>query len=145
MFQYRNTEYDTKEKVINILKSIKENIINKNIIGSYEHIIGDSSFLFVHGGLRPKMIEHIAQQHHITDINSTNIVKAINNELVSAISKCPDISTSCNPHVSNKELFDAAAERGGIGIGGPFWTDFGILMKPAIDKELYTNYNFVQV
>lgn len=80
---------------------------------------------------------------------ATLIANFISNKLISAVNACPEkhslITSSLYrpicPELRNP-IFGAGPERGGQGIGGPFWTDFSVISKISSNDEVS---KFIQI
>lgn len=121
-FHDRNKAADTKEKVLFIVEALKSRIMNETIQGAYLSQIHPTPLLFIHAGLRTKMINYMVDTMKI-DLSPLGIVSSVNSVTKNEIEYC----APAGPCGFKHELFQAGSERGGNSIGGPFWTDYSIL------------------
>lgn len=143
-FHDRNKQFDTKSKVADIVTRMKGDILSGYVMGAYAHKFNDTPFLFVHAGLRSKMLTYITDNYrHIDVADPSSIAALINTLLVEAIHACGPGLAPCQQYLTN-EIFNAGPERGGVGIGGPFWTDFSVLQNEAQQRDTYLT-PFIQV
>ena len=83
-------------------------------------------YLFSHAGFRPAMIDEI------DETSAEKLAERVNTALRDAVAKCSE-----NTCAFAGPLFSAGPDRGGRGIGGPFWTDFSVLSTArGLPKDL---------
>lgn len=70
--------------------------------------------LFTHAGFRPSMVSRVAGE----EVSAAALADFVDRALLEAVEK----------NQYDAELFSAGPDRGGRGIGGPFWTDFSVLL-----------------
>jgi hypothetical protein len=140
-FDYSHKVSDTEKVKDDIVGQLKEGISGGFIRGAFSTCIRGTMFLFTHAGLRPAMMESIKRLLDTEYLAAADYEKYINSKLTEVIQRC-SASTSKLCEL-NDQLFQAGPERGGRGIGGPFWTDFDVLQKADRDSAAATD--FVQV
>ena len=127
---YRNPTTDTPTNIRTIVDDLKLGILNSTVHGAVALWVQGIPILFSHAGLRPRMsrllqTEIITQNFNIDffDNEIEYLAGYINFQLAEAVGPCIHLAACPMLH----PIFSAGPERGGLGIGGPFWTDFGVL------------------
>ncbi|KAJ8608896.1 hypothetical protein CTAYLR_005304 [Chrysophaeum taylorii] len=97
-----------------------------NVVGAY----AAGPVLFTHAGFRPAMLAKVSPDPFAQNPASVaaSLARLVNSELRSAVEKCSGIRCAFEG-----DLFSAGRDRGGNGVGGTFWTDFGILLDADAD------------
>jgi hypothetical protein len=126
---------DTKEKRLALVDSLKLGIQESKIVGSYFTTVNHIPLMFIHAGFRPQMIDYIAKTFEITPTPG-ELSSFVNSHVRASIQHCMKSGAPCN---LNSEVFGAGSERGGRGIGGPFWTDYRVLAKSASEPNFLPN------
>ena len=124
-----NREADTKEKIIAVVDSMKEGVLDGSIVGSYVHRIQDQPVLFVHAGFRPTFLTHLRQT--LSDASAEGLAAHVNGLLKGVVSRCMDDTMEFVPCTFDDDVFEAGPDRGGKSLGGPFWTDFHVIEEAA--------------
>lgn len=133
----KNKVHDTQEKVNSFNKNIKNDILEEKVVGAYHMKLFDVDILFTHAGINPQYLSHLKL---VTGVESPDHIQAfINDQLKARIHDCVDERAICN--FENDELFEAGPERGGKGIGGPFWNDFSGFQK----RNSKSNMEMIQI
>ena len=122
----RNREADTREKVFTIVEKLKGGIHDGSIVASHVERLQGVPVLFVHAGFRREMMQHIVSQHALPRATADSISDTLTRLLVEATKDCRDTGSSCR---LSDMVFHAGPDRGGSGIGGPFWTDFKVIKE----------------
>ena len=169
-FWMRNQDTDTPSVRSAVVKRMKKGILNGDIKGSFSHRIQGVPLLFVHAGLRSGMIEYITQiivrgssdlpislaSFNLKSYNSHDIIgRFINDIVIQTIMKCQDSIDDTSHSVNSSTItsktckfshpiFEAGPDRGGVGIGGPFWTDYSILFNNEESSSLPVT-QFIQI
>jgi hypothetical protein len=126
---------DTKDKRLALVDSLKVGIQNSKIVGSYFTTVNHIPVMFIHAGFRPQMIDYIAKTFEVTP-TPQELSSFVNSHVRNSIRHCLKSGVPCN---LNSEVFGAGSERGGPGIGGPFWTDYRVLAKSAAEPNFVPN------
>jgi hypothetical protein len=124
----RNKEADTREKVSNIVAKLKSGIHDNSIVAAHVERIGSVPVMFVHAGFRRSMMEYTLASYGMAEPTATAIVGTLNSLLKNSTEACKDSFQSCS---LADMVFGAGPDRGGSGLGGPFWTDFKVFMEEA--------------
>jgi hypothetical protein len=106
--------------------------------------------LFVHAGLRPEMLDRLMLRGSLNDdVGFTRLASPLPNAslasrvadrisvgLAAAVAKCATANETttltrrrCLKLSDHDGLFSAGPDRGGRGLGGPFWTDWSVLRR----------------
>jgi hypothetical protein len=110
-FHQRNPEADTKEKIISLIETMKQDILNGGLLGAYVHRLHGKPLFFVHAGFRPKYLERL--KFMLQDSSPEGMAEYVNNMLVEYTAKCsPSALSKCD---YADELFEAGPDRGGKG------------------------------
>ena len=122
LYHMRHTEADTIEVLEEIVLDLKAGIIDGRQHAAFVLPMGEVDILFIHAGIRPKMMDHLGKK--LGNSSATAIAMHMNLKLQEHTAQCPGFGRRC-PY--DDEIFEAGPDRGGRGIGGPFWTDFSVL------------------
>lgn len=156
-FDYKHKISDTPNSIGIVVHSMKAAIASGALVGAYAHWVNGLPLVFVHAGLRPAMLDHIATTigTSTTDIDSETVVNYINDRVVSVMNECTDKGGSDELRRSSlcqfKEtdpLFQSGPERGNKkrgAIGGPFWTDYSVLEAVEAPLNVTKPTSFVQI
>jgi len=130
---------DTKPKVLALVKRMKEQIANGELVGAHVVDVNAVPILFVHAGYRSTYLKASKS----TDPRA--LATEFNEVLVECLKSCKADWEAC-PFDAYGELFQAGPERGGSHLGGPVWTDFQVLVSDdaANGRQRHTN-EFVQI
>ncbi len=123
----RNMAFDTQEKVFKLVAKMKKQILNGQLVAAYAVQVHNESLLFVHAGFREAYLSHLEDK--AVDTTTQGLANHLNSLLVSSTRRCKKADQAC---AYADEAFEAGPERGGRNIGGPMWTDFGVLKKEAM-------------
>lgn len=124
----RNKEADSREKVSSIVAKLKAGIHDNSIVAAHVERISNVPVMFVHAGFRRSMMEYTLSNYGVAGGTAKEIVDILNGLLKNSTESCKDTVHSCS--LTNM-VFGAGPDRGGSGIGGPFWTDFKVFMEEA--------------
>jgi len=124
-----------------LVSSLKANIVNGNIVGSYLENINDISIVFVHAGFRQQYLNFLSKNKYFLSkypngVTSSSLVDYVNNEVINIVNNTQCINSFIPSKCyfnggSDGQLYEAGKERGGSNIGGPFWTDYSIIEDDA--------------
>lgn len=78
--------------------------------------------LFTHAGFRPQMLAKLGVDDSDPERLAAHLAKVVTSSLADAVADCAGLSCRFEG-----DLFSAGPDRGGRGVGGPFWTDFSVL------------------
>mmetsp|Transcript_23207 Transcript_23207/g.34057 ORF Transcript_23207/g.34057 Transcript_23207/m.34057 type:complete len:335 (+) Transcript_23207:3-1007(+) len=119
---------DTKKKVEKLVGKMKSGIRSGTVIASHVERIHNIPLMFVHAGFRPEMIQYL-KSHHGSDGSPESLSRTLNSIVKGTLqTQCLSDSSPCS---LSDAVFGAGPDRGGMGIGGPFWTDYKVLAKAA--------------
>lgn len=124
----RNKEADTREKVSTIVTKLKAGIHNDTVTAAYVERINEVPVLFVHAGYRRSMVQYTLSHYNKPPATADGIASSLNALLKSSTHDCKDNSQACS---LSDMAFQAGPDRGGSGVGGPFWTDFKVFVEEA--------------
>ena len=111
---HRNKTADTREKIVELVQYMLEDILSGDVVSAFVHRIRGVPILFTHAGINPNFHVYLKNKVKIEDTVDA-IAAYVNKELITAATKCEDL-----PCTSFKgEVFDSGPDRGGRGIGGP--------------------------
>eukprot|EP01031_Cornospumella_fuschlensis_P025996 gene25996-31391_t len=128
IFYEKHPTADTKANIIAFITGLIEDIVSGAVRGAYLHTINTTPIIFVHAGFSPAYLQYLRKQ----DIQTPpQLVNHTHNQLVQAIKRCDGFPC----RTIKGEVFDAGPDRGGSGVGGPFWTDFGVLERAVQSKQ----------
>ena len=88
--------------------------------------------LFSHAGFRPAMLEKVNTEGALeAEALASRLADFVNAELRRTVDDCLRRPKTTTPRtcVFRGDVFSAGPDRGGRGIGGPFWTDFSVLAR----------------
>ena len=128
-FQYRNEEADTGEKVIDIVNRMKKGVVEGSVLGSFVHRIHDQPVVFVHAGYHPPFLEYLTGL--LPNSSPEGIAEYVNELLVDYVKQCIDEHEEFVACTFPNDVFESGPDRGGEGLGGPFWTDFHTIQDSA--------------
>lgn len=133
LFHDRHKQADTPDKIRSFWEMLTTDIKSGAVQMAYLHRINGVPLVFVHAGYNPKFIKYLAKQgaHSAEEIVNHAITS-----LRTAVSRCTGIPCK----TIKGELYDAGPDRGGAGIGGPLWTDFGTLEAAVNAKQLQVDF-----
>ena len=131
-----NKRYDTKEKVLNTIEVIINDIVSDKILGAYVFEAYDIPLIFVHAGFGTRYYEYLQEQLNTTVITANQTVEHTNTLLKQAVYDCGEFP--CRDGFEH-EVFEAGPDRGGTHIGGPFWTDFETIAQGNEDLTGFTD------
>ena len=85
-------------------------------------------FLFTHSGFRPSMLRRLQRR------TPDELAAHVNDRLTRALQTCVETAgtASCS---FRDDVFSAGPDRGGRGVGGTFWTDWGVSVNRAGDTS----------
>ena len=131
LYHMRHPKADTREVVEEIVLDLKAGILDGRQQAAFVLSLGDVDILFIHAGLRPEMLEYL--QTKLGNSSAPAIAEHMNSILQEHTRGCPGFGRRC-PY--DDEIFQAGPDRGGDGIGGPFWTDFSVLERAEMSGSL---------
>lgn len=85
--------------------------------------------LFTHAGFRPAMLALLDPANRA---NAHSLAAYVNRSLIDAVRRCG----GSPPCTFDEPIFSAGPDRGGAGVGGAFWTDFGVLASANLPPGL---------
>jgi len=94
--------------------------------GAVRVAFADGPYCFTHAGVRPALLERLPAASRSVGA----LVRYFDERLRGAVVAC-GASRACR---FRDDIFSAAADRGGRGVGGTFWTDWRILAAAAGDE-----------
>lgn len=151
--QFKYALEDSQDSVTRLTRAIHAAIVARRVRGA--HVAFGGQLLITHAGLRPAMRELLlVDEPAAQQVNGTTgekIAHAINELLLQGVSACEpgafpvrsrpnrpprgdggeSIRTAPLRCALRHEVFSGGRERGGSGIGGPFWTDLKVLHQPG--------------
>ena len=130
-FHQRNPTADTSEKVLKLINAMKKSIIDGRVVGAYVHRIFDQPLMFIHAGFRPKYLDYLTRILSSENSSPENMASHINNLLIEQTRQCTTEDGEFKECSYVDEAFEAGPDRGGKGIGGPFWTDYQVIEEAA--------------
>jgi hypothetical protein len=138
-FHMRNSKADTKDKVLKLVRSMKSQINQGELVGAKTIWVKGVPLLFVHAGYRATFLEASRAK------GATALVDELNAALIDAMTHCSRDWKAC-PFDRYGELFEAGPERGGKFLGGPVWSDFAVLKSDDIKNGRgHSPQEFIQV
>lgn len=128
-FHMRNKRSDTEDKVLQMVRMMKDQVQRREMVGAHTIRINGVDLLFVHAGYRATYLTHLVGTG-LPNARSAaeEVVRHFNAELPRVIARCHDNTRSPCDFGDDDELFQAGPERGGSHLGGPIWTDFRVLV-----------------
>jgi hypothetical protein len=160
-YRYSSANFDTLSIRSNIVADAINQILDGSLLGAFSTDFNDIPILFTHAGLRVKMFDNLVTRSTKGSVGS--VVSAVSSQLSNFInekvraataSSCTNSSSQSQLNAeglllkcsfNNYLLFDAGPERGGRGIGGPFWTDFSVLEKEDFISRYSPALPFLQI
>ena len=94
--------------------------------GAVRAAFADGPYCFTHAGVRPALLERLP----VASRSVGALVRYFDDRLRGAVVAC-GASRACR---FRDDIFTAAADRGGRGVGGTFWTDWRILAGASGDE-----------
>lgn len=138
-FHMRNSKADTQDKVLKLVRSMKSQITNGELVGAKTIWVKGVPLMFVHAGYRATFLEASRAK------GATALAEELNAALVDAMSQCSRDWKAC-PFDRYGELFEAGPERGGKFLGGPVWSDFAVLKADDLKNgKGHSPQEFIQV
>jgi len=132
---YKNPVTDTPAVVDQLSKLIRADVLASRVQAALSYVsFKGVELFFSHAGLRPQMLNMLmariraAEGLDASAVRPPHIAEFLNNKLVADIRACASSTARCR---LQDAIYSAGKERGGIGIGGPFWTDWSILEQVA--------------
>lgn len=128
-YQARNQRYDTPDVVAHVSSAMLSDIEQGSLVATHVEQIGNTSLLFVHGGISPEYLHTMDGGHSGSGGSfwSPAVSSMVQSQFLHSI------STSCRQRSGTEQrcshlggyVFAAGKERGGGPIGGPLWTGAG--------------------
>ena len=132
---YRNPVTDTPAVVDQLTKLVRADVLAGRVQAALSHVsFKGVELFFSHAGLRPQMLNMLMSRIRAAEgldasaVRPLHIAEFLNNKLVADIQACASSTVRCR---LQDAIYSAGKERGGIGVGGPFWTDWSILEQMA--------------
>ena len=143
-FRYAHDAGDPPHTRSRLVADWTDEVLTGRVRGAW----ASGPMLFVHAGLRPEMLDRLMLRGSLDDeVGFTRLASSLPNAslasrvadrisvaLASAVAKCAAANETTTPtrrrclKLSDHDgLFSAGPDRGGRGLGGPFWTDWSVL------------------
>ena len=140
-FHMRHTKADTQERVLDIVRRMKNQINLGALVGAHVVEVNSVPLLFVHAGYRRSYLDSSEIK------NAHGLAGKFNSVLGDVIRSCSNRDwKKCPFDLYEGELFQAGPERGGSHLGGPLWTDFKVLEEDDIKNGRSSSpFPFIQI
>lgn len=142
-FRYAHDIDDPPHARNRMVANWTDEVLSGRVMGAW----ASGSMLFVHAGLRPAMLDRLML--HRSALNddasfvslsnaslASRVAGQISFALAAAVANCASANETtmftrrrCLKLSDQDELFSAGPDRGGRGLGGPFWTDWSVLNR----------------
>jgi hypothetical protein len=128
---YKN-KADTRGKIRKFVDLTKQDVLAGKVVGAHYLSMQNTPIVFSHAGFSSEFLKSLKTN------DPKEIVEITNKNLRQEVEKCKN--KKCGFQTA---MYEAGPERGGSGIGGPYWNDFSVLQKQATSSPF--GNNFIQI
>lgn len=122
IYRKRHPIADTRESVMSLRAMIKEDLVKGLVQGAFVYHMHGVPIMFVHAGFSRRFVSYIDKRIQRLDgekeLTADMVARYTNEVLLNSINACKSLPCKLGQK-TDRELFDAGPDRGGMGIGGP--------------------------